>query len=545
MFVRGEIVREFESTFLAAVLRPALMCPGEGHAVATQSLTGRLVAEVASGSKDGHLLHTITAFLCTIPVRDTARPSGGEVEDGTGVSAGGARDVGVGVEALLYGGINRAGSGSGSGAEISIVQCLVSRSMSVAKALSMSSIQLLTQLLALAPLDHALALLLTPVTSIRSTDDPSAVTSSPRRLKSRTTATASNSSGSGRGSSGGNTDDLASLTALQQACAPRPSVVGGGGGGSSGLDDDDSIDARLARVCGALKAAQLHSDDGVLDPPELDLQYVDASVEAMLARMAGCFGKLIDFVRASEVRNNNRYRSTVPTGSMSSSCSDGASVGTDVGVTEGGSGASLRPPTSGLLPLAQSSLVMDLVMRKLSAAGFLSLRTDEQLVLTGLVERTMCLLCTLTIVSPAPGSERVQGGASGAEGDDGGDAGDGSLALTTLAREHGVADQENQRLLDAVLDVLVAVERLWAAVRVHVDKIPDSRFKFVAMRHMMQCTSTGIRIDPNKRKLVEKETAQVCACVCAASVRVCKRMWCGGVCIFSLWTLCGDACWCV
>jgi hypothetical protein len=119
---------------------------------------------------------------------------------------------------------------------------------------------------------------------------------------------------------------------------------------------------------------------------------------------------------------------------------------------------------------------MALLARKLSQ--FLNMKNEEQLVITSLVSFCVALLSAATIVPPT-----------------------------------GVQLKANQRLhnscyLSCLLDVLLAVEKIWLDMRGHVMKIPEFGIKFTAVRHIMLQTATNRRVDPVLRKLVEKETVQ-------------------------------------
>lgn len=210
-------------------------------------------------------------------------------------------------------------------------------------------------------------------------------------------------------------------------------------------DSAKSVEERLAHVCLVLIAARSHSKDRQLDPSadaaqgdlaDPDSMYVDAAESNMLSSLAGRLASILDFVRASELR-------LLGQGAMKSSVVEDARIVTSAS-------------------LCRQSSILSLILKKISS--FQSLQPEEQVALSGLVERyhglflstldlillysvttvfrCVCLLCTLTIASPETGS---------------GDC--------------WAAEAESIRRLDAVVELLLCVERLWENLRVHIIKV--------------------------------------------------------------------------
>jgi hypothetical protein len=225
-----------------------------------------------------------------------------------------------------------------------------------------------------------------------------------------------------------------------------------------------TLDANLAKVCGVIGASKLCisspvgsstsvADDFTLFAP--DDEYAESAAEGILARMAGRLCILVAFVRSPERR-------------LASSSSD--FVMSDIMISPGTLGhqigASTPSPTSTSVSLESRGPLMELILMKLK--GFLSLHFEEQLVVTGLVEKSICLLCSLMIASSG-----------------------------TSTREIG--------FLNLVVDIMSRVDELWKEVLGHLKRIPDYSRKLADFKKAL----AGSKSDLRKKKLLEKEASNV------------------------------------
>ncbi len=129
---------------------------------------------------------------------------------------------------------------------------------------------------------------------------------------------------------------------------------------------------------------------------------------------------------------------------------------------------------------------------------------------TGLVDKAIIVLCALIIAhTEATDSDANSDNETNSNpissNNNSGESGEDDTNASLGGDDEAVALYR----LDAILDVLVAVEGLWVQVRGHVSRIPDFARKFAAVRHMLLNNSTNRRVDATQRKLVEKESSQV------------------------------------
>jgi hypothetical protein len=110
--------------------------------------------------------------------------------------------------------------------------------------------------------------------------------------------------------------------------------------------------------------------------------------------------------------------------------------------------------------------LMDLILAKLKI--FLTLRFEEQLAMTGLIEKSICLLCTLIVASQGKN-----------------------------ARDVGY--------LNLVTDIMDSVDLLWKEVLGYLRKIPEYSKKFIEFKKVL----TDCKSDIRKKKLLENMPANV------------------------------------
>lgn len=301
------ILREYETLFLFASLRPSIESGGEQQALVNSTLLRRLLLDLSSYSLDGATLYVTTGFLCCSRSVMTSQP----------------------VDMLGY---------------------LVERCQTLSRTVNEASLQLLSLLLAVAPLPHALSLLdkrmitrqsnqafQTPSRSNPITENITPLPNDGSSIKSSVTTTVS----LGQRLQTFFPDQLSSSwTSFLEAVS---------------TDDDDYLvtaDARLFKVNTYLSSAKNRSDDIIFDPSDaqgqplnIDLNYAQAAVGLLVGRLAG---------HINEVK---------------SSC---------------GGNTQLRNPDKG------GSALLVLVLFKLGL--FLTLTLSEQLAVASLLNRYMCVL---------------------------------------------------------------------------------------------------------------------------------------------------------
>lgn len=228
-----------------------------------------------------------------------------------------------------------------------------------------------------------------------------------------------------------------------------------------------TLDVNLAKICGVICASKLRIssptsptlssvDDFILFAP--DDEYTESAAEGILARMAGRLSYLVAFVRSPERR--------LVCGSPEFSISG---MGATTPATPAGypfDNSSNSSPLSTSVSLESRGPLMDLILLKLK--GFLSLRFEEQLVVTGLIEKSICLLCSFMIISDG-----------------------------TTTREVGY--------LNLVIDIMTRVDDLWKEVLGHLKKIPDYSRKLAEFKRALAGTKSDLR----KKKLLEKDASNV------------------------------------
>mmetsp|Transcript_980 Transcript_980/g.1011 ORF Transcript_980/g.1011 Transcript_980/m.1011 type:complete len:711 (+) Transcript_980:300-2432(+) len=217
------------------------------------------------------------------------------------------------------------------------------------------------------------------------------------------------------------------------------------------------LDAKLALVCEGLRTKGMNcrvqsgnksssksnessqSDSETQNDSNLGLDaaaYTDAAAQAILNRLSGRLSALIALIRSHDESHDE-----------------------------------CLPQTDAKTKGSGHGLLMGLVIRKLSL--FLTLRLDEQLAVTGLIEKCICLLCAAIIASPG-------------------------------TRRHDL-DR-----LESVLSVLSTVEKLWTEVSSHMDRVQDSAQKMTAAKYLLVSEGSGTgRVDTSTevhhKKLLERE----------------------------------------
>lgn len=120
----------------------------------------------------------------------------------------------------------------------------------------------------------------------------------------------------------------------------------------------------------------------------------------------------------------------------------------------------------------EKSAMLELIIRRLSL--FLTLKIEEQVALSGLVQQVLLVICTLTVLPPSTSP---------------------------------MADLASKQQLHNLLELLKVIESLWVDVKTHLVKnVPDCRIKYLAMRHILQGGSRGRGFNSQSQKLVDRLT---------------------------------------
>lgn len=396
--LQNELLSEYRTYFLSSLLLPSITSNFEGMALAANSMVRTIIARLSVRGRDGPLLLETTRFLCFNNTGGLLVPSEFGSSTPPPVGAKGEDD---------------------SAREIDVSGLLISRAMSVSKALATSSLQLLHDLISISPLEQALQLL-----TKESNRHPSVL--SPQSSSVPKTKQPIFPSGSDLGS-------LESAIAL----AKNPMIT---------------IDVGLAEVCTVIASSgKIIDDDPTIERGKgmgLDQLYIDAAAESMLARLS--------------TRLNSLSPSAIEDYSQSPIVRIGA---------------------------GHASPLIELVQLKLGQ--YLSMKTDDQLTLAGLVGSCVGLLCTLTVVLPR--SIIVQSS---------------HQTPDSMEPKQPRGECYDRIPLEFVLSILHSVESLWSATRRHVLRISDFGIKFSACRHVIMSSSTGKRVDPALRKLIDSESPQ-------------------------------------
>eukprot|EP01041_Mallomonas_annulata_P012005 gene12005-25155_t len=328
-----------------------------------------------------------------------------------------------------------------------LLTVFVARAGSVSRPVAVSTMQLLGALLGASPLEQAMSLLLGEA------KDGQVTATTPSVVKMDVGGSALDFSSEG---------DSPSPTTPTPISEPNPNV-----------DTNDSMrqiaafDARLTGICLELNSSQwdVASDNSnnninntTTDADGREIvqiavdfkQYTDAATHSILNRLSGRLSALMALIREHDDKDE-----MMDDTDRSLSLSDGRGRG----------------------------LLMGLVLRKLGV--FLSLRLEEQLAVTGLIERCVCLL---------------------------------SAALTASS---GSSKSDLDRL-ETVISVFKTVELLWKEVVTHLERVPDSALKMSAAKSLLVSSASegggggtthhGVEaspVDQKKRKLLDKEGLQV------------------------------------
>ena len=209
-----------------------------------------------------------------------------------------------------------------------------------------------------------------------------------------------------------------------------------------------TLDSKLAQICGAIDASKLfnaspvHHSSASSNQADIesslavpDDEYAESAAEGILARLTGRLSSLIAFVRSNETRS--------PSKDMRNEVS-----------------------SSSNLILENRGPLMELVLLKLK--GFLSLQFEEQLAVTGLIERCICLISSIIISTPNSGPKELG-------------------------------------YLELIVEIMNRVDELWSEELVHLRKIPDYGQKLRNFKRALTSSKSDLR----KRKLVERQPSNV------------------------------------
>ena len=162
-----------------------------------------------------------------------------------------------------------------------------------------------------------------------------------------------------------------------------------------------------------------------------DDEYAESASEGIIARLSGRLSSLVAFVRSSNQRVYPNYQNSSKSDTFAQDQHDLSEKVLDS-----------RGP------------IMELILSKLK--GFLILRFEEQLAVTGVVEKCICLLCSLTMASSG-GSKRELG------------------------------------YLELVVEVMVRVDDLWNEAVGHLSRLPEYKGKLQAFKRALTSSKTELR----------------------------------------------------
>ena len=352
-----------------------------------------------------------------------------------------------------------------------LLMAFVARAGSVSKAVAVSTIQLLSTILGAAPLEDAVALLFGAAPGM------TAVTGKENKQKSTVPGGDNVADGASVFAEGLEETQPAKSTSLgveessEQSKTPQFDLNAASTSSTPSVAKASEVDSRLAQVCLALEKRgyvfqQIYESEAV--PKKSDTEtdpYTEAAARGIMFRLSGRLSVLVATVReqdgtSEELEDRNVWKNAPISGS-------------GVETTESVEGGSKdRKKVGGAL--------MDLLLRKLGL--FLSLRLDEQLAVTGLVDKCICLLCAAIIA------------ASG--------------------REHKDLDR-----LNCILSVLKIIESLWKELSGHMQKVTDCAAKLQAVKDQLaissaisndnEITKEELKAEQRRRRLLEKDGPQV------------------------------------
>eukprot|EP01042_Synura_sphagnicola_P001131 gene1131-1274_t len=303
-----------------------------------------------------------------------------------------------------------------------LLAVFVARAGSVSKSVSVSTLQLLSVLVGSASMDNAQIMVLGergPDSGQIKTNVEAAVSSEPSPSESVVKDSVSSVEESG-------TAPQVSTTSLDEKLEKACSA----------------LDKRMATLC---SSGSSKSSRPMINPDRLSAmskQYYDCASRSILLRIYG------------QVRADGRRGSI--------------GVGSESGDTE---------PVSGVSN-GSRVLIMDLLLRKLS--HFLSLRLDEQLAVTGLLEKCMTVLCALVVTDP---------------------------------QEDNISDTSSLGLdaLGAARALCREADRMWREIHGHLVKVQDAPQKLVIVKELLSSRmgDTGdLRGDQKRWRALERDGSQ-------------------------------------